>query len=55
MCMSGWVYCHRYILDLPVPRCELRAELWKKLLPQQVPVAGSIDFMELGKRYMMYN
>lgn len=40
-----------YMLDLPVPKWELRAELWKKLLPKQVPVADGIDYTELGKCY----
>ena len=40
----------RYVLDLPVPRWELRAELWRKLLPPQVPVAADIDYTQLGRR-----
>ena len=37
-----------------MPRWELRAELWKKLLPKQVPVADGIDYTELGKWLVMY-
>ena len=40
----------RYILDLSVPHWQLRAELWQKLLPKQVPIAGDINFTQLAKK-----
>ena len=41
----------RHVIDLPLPRVELRKRLWQKLVPKRAPMAADIDFKGLGERY----
>ena len=41
----------RHVIDLPLPRVELRKQLWQKLVPKRAPMAADIDFKGLGERY----
>ncbi|HEX2572670.1 MAG TPA: AAA family ATPase [Polyangia bacterium] len=38
-------------LEIPFPDEEARADLWRRMLPAEAPVARDIDFGELGRRY----
>jgi SpoVK/Ycf46/Vps4 family AAA+-type ATPase len=42
-----------YMLEFPFPKGELRAQIWRSLLPETVPVEGAIDFDKLGERYRL--
>ncbi len=38
-------------LRFPFPDEEQRAEIWRRMLPAELPVDGAIDFAELARRY----
>ena len=40
-----------YKLDFEVPPAELRAEIWRRLLPAQAPVAKDVDCAALGETF----
>jgi SpoVK/Ycf46/Vps4 family AAA+-type ATPase len=42
-----------YRLEFALPSQAMRAEIWRKLLPETVPGAEEIDFDRLGSRYAM--
>lgn len=42
-----------YMLEFPFPKGALRAKIWRSLLPDEVPVDGTIDFEKLGERYRL--
>lgn len=42
-----------YSLEFPRPVAELRACIWKCLLPETVPTDGNIDFERLGKQFAL--
>jgi SpoVK/Ycf46/Vps4 family AAA+-type ATPase len=42
-----------YMLEFPFPKGELRAKIWRNLLPESVPVDGAIDFEKLGEGYRL--
>jgi ATP-dependent 26S proteasome regulatory subunit len=35
----------------PFPDLEARAELWRKMIPAEAPVAGAIDFLGLARQF----
>jgi len=35
----------------PFPDVEARAELWRRMIPAEAPVAGKLDFVKLAKQY----
>src|SRR5699024_4834974 len=39
-----------YTLEFPLPDATQRAQIWRLLLPPQVPTAAPIDFERLGTR-----
>ena len=41
----------RFIIGLPSPTQELRAELWKKLIPDTTPVEGELDLERLARDF----
>ena len=41
----------RFIIGLPNPTHALRAELWKKLIPDTTPVEGELDFERLARDF----
>ena len=43
----------RYVMELSVPRVELREKLWRKLLPKKAPVAECIDYGGLAERLVL--
>lgn len=38
-------------ITFPFPDVEARAELWKRMIPAEAPVAGNIDFIKLAKQF----
>jgi SpoVK/Ycf46/Vps4 family AAA+-type ATPase len=38
-------------VSFPFPDVQARAELWRRLLPEQAPVAGELDFELLARRF----
>jgi hypothetical protein len=42
-----------YRVTFPFPDEEMREQLWRSLIPQQVPVAGTIDFAGLSQRFRL--
>lgn len=40
-------------LAFPMPDAWLRSQIWQGLLPQTVPVQGTLDFGRLGRKYPM--
>ena len=40
-----------YRLEFPLPNAVLRADIWRRLLPETVPIEGTIDFNRLGEAY----
>jgi SpoVK/Ycf46/Vps4 family AAA+-type ATPase len=40
-----------YRLAFPFPNASQRAAIWKRLIPQTVPVTGTLDFDSLGQRF----
>ena len=40
-------------IAFPFPDLEARAELWRRMIPPEAPVAGPIDFARLAKQYEM--
>jgi hypothetical protein len=42
-----------YRVTFPFPDEEMREQLWRSLIPQQVPVAGKIDFAGLSQRFRL--
>ena len=38
-------------LELPFPDIEVRAELWRRMIPRETPIEGPIDFEALAARY----
>lgn len=40
-------------LTFALPTAELRAQIWRRLLPPTVPVEGTIDFDALGQRHAL--
>jgi len=43
----------RFKLHFEIPDAALRAELWSTSIPKQAPVAGAIDFAQLGSHFEM--
>ena len=37
----------------PFPDVEARADLWRRMIPAEAPVAARIDFMDLAKRFQL--
>ncbi|HEU4734734.1 MAG TPA: ATP-binding protein [Kofleriaceae bacterium] len=42
-----------YRVTFPFPDEEMREQLWRSLLPPQVPVAGKLDFTGLSRRFRL--
>ena len=42
-----------YRMTFPFPDEDMREQLWRSLIPQQVPVAGKIDFAGLSQRFRL--
>jgi hypothetical protein len=42
-----------YRVTFPFPDEEMRAQLWKSLIPAQVPVQGTLDFAALSQRFRL--
>ena len=42
-----------YRVTFPFPDEEMREQLWKSLIPAQVPVAGKLDFATLAQRFRL--
>jgi len=42
-----------YRVTFPFPDEEMREQLWKSLIPAQVPVAGKLDFANLAQRFRL--
>ncbi|CAN5790231.1 hypothetical protein BH11MYX3_BH11MYX3_08040 [soil metagenome] len=42
-----------YRVTFPFPDEEMREQLWRSLLPPQVPVAGNLDFASLAQRFRL--
>jgi hypothetical protein len=42
-----------YRVTFPFPDEEMRAQLWKSLLPTQVPTTGTLDFTSLAQRFRL--
>jgi hypothetical protein len=42
-----------YRVTFPFPDEEMREQLWRSLIPPQVPVAGTIDFAGLSQRFRL--
>ncbi|MEO0092349.1 MAG: ATP-binding protein [candidate division WOR-3 bacterium] len=40
-----------YKVKFDVPNAELRAKIWRALIPASAPLADDVDFTELGKRF----
>ncbi len=38
-------------LTFPFPDVEMRAELWRRMIPAETPLAGDIDFRALAARF----
>jgi SpoVK/Ycf46/Vps4 family AAA+-type ATPase len=38
-------------IQFPFPDVEARAELWRRMIPAEAPVAGQIDFGKLARQY----
>jgi SpoVK/Ycf46/Vps4 family AAA+-type ATPase len=38
-------------VTFPFPDVDMRAELWRRMIPKEAPVAGTLDFHELAKKY----
>ncbi len=38
-------------LKFPFPDVELRAELWRRMIPKEVPLDGEIDFHRLAESF----
>lgn len=43
-----------YVVCLKLPSVALREKLWRKLLPERVPVSSDLDFAELANRYILH-
>ena len=43
----------RFILDFRAPSEAQRAEIWKKSIPPEAPLAGRVRWAELGERFEM--
>ena len=43
----------RFKLEFPMPDAALRADLWRRLLPPEAPMADDIDFEVLGEEFTM--
>lgn len=43
----------RFRIEFPAPDAAERTQLWKAMLPPEVPVAHDIDFTDLAQRYEM--
>ena len=41
----------RFVVDFPFPDAALRAEIWRRMLPVELPVEGTIDFLALATRF----
>jgi SpoVK/Ycf46/Vps4 family AAA+-type ATPase len=41
----------RYHIPFKLPDCAARAELWRKLIPPEAPLAEGVDFAELAERF----
>jgi len=42
-----------YRMTFPFPDEEMREQLWRSLIPPQVPIAGTIDFANLSQRFRL--
>ncbi len=42
-----------YRMTFPFPDEEMREQLWKSMLPPQVPIAGTLDFSNLSQRFRL--
>jgi hypothetical protein len=42
-----------YRVTFPFPDEEMREQLWRSLIPSQVPVAGTLDFASLAQRFRL--
>ena len=42
-----------YRVTFPFPDEEMREQLWKSMIPPQVPIAGKIDFASLSQRFRL--
>ena len=42
-----------YRMTFPFPDEEMREQLWKSMLPPQVPIAGKLDFASLSQRFRL--
>ncbi len=42
-----------YRVTFPFPDEEMREQLWRSLLPSQVPVAGTLDFASLAQKFRL--
>jgi hypothetical protein len=42
-----------YRVTFPFPDEEMREQLWRSLIPQQVPIQGTIDFAKLSQRFRL--
>ena len=42
-----------YRVTFPFPDEEMREQLWRSLIPRQLPIAGTIDFASLSKRFQL--
>jgi len=41
----------QFKIDFPFPDEEHRAMIWQRLIPKECPIAGDIDFQELGENF----
>ncbi|MEP6865412.1 MAG: ATP-binding protein, partial [Deltaproteobacteria bacterium] len=42
-----------YRMTFPFPDEEMREQLWRTMIPPQVPIAGPIDFAGLSQRFRL--
>lgn len=42
-----------YTLEFPRPNARERAQIWKTLLPEDVPTEGALDFDALGEQFLL--
>jgi len=41
----------KFVLEFTTPDAATRATLWRKLLPEEAPLATDVDFTALGERF----